>query len=334
MRRASWVGADPVSRLGESALLDLFTGQAATRAAKKLVRVGPGDDAGAFRPSGLQLASADTLVEDVDFRRIYQSPYQVGWKAWRAAVSDLAAMGARARAGLASLLLPGDTSVLALRALQLGLVEAAEEDGAVILGGDVSRTEGPLAVAVTVLGEVKDGEPVELGGGAPGDALLVTGRLGEAAAALGQLEAAELEPTPGWVRRLVQPGSRLGAGERLRRLGASAMTDLSDGLLLDGERLGRASQCGVELWLDRVPLGAGLEPTSEGLRLALSGGEDFELLAAVPEPLVAPLLGSWEESLGALSVIGKLTAEPGLELLSGPGGERLTLPGGHGFRHF
>jgi thiamine-monophosphate kinase len=298
--------------------------------------VGVGDDAAAWRvsPGALAVVSTDSLVEDVDFRRSYQSPYQVGWKAWRAAVCDLAAMGANAGGGLLAALVPAETSLTALRAIQLGLVEAAAEDGAVVLGGDLSGTAGPLALTVTVLGELGDRDPVRLGGGSPGDALLVTGSLGLAAAALERLERGCAELAPEWRDRLLEPRSRLEAGQALRRLGASAMTDISDGLLLDAARIGAASGVGVEIWLDRVPLGAGLERDEAGCSLALSGGEDYELLATIAEIRRGPALRGWGSHLPPISQIGRLTEEHGVRLLSRPGGEPMALPERDGFRHF
>jgi thiamine-monophosphate kinase len=300
------------------------------------VVVGVGDDAAAWRVSAgaLAVVSTDTLVEDVDFRRSYQSPYQVGWKAWRAAVSDLAAMGADAGGGLLAALVPARTSLTALRAIELGLVEAAAEDGAVVLGGDLSGTAGPLALTVTVLGELGDRDPVQLGGGSPGDAVLVTGSLGLAAAALELLERGCGDVPPAWRQRLLQPGARLEAGRALRRLGASAMTDISDGLLLDAARIGAASRVGMEIWLDRLPLGAGLQPDSAGRSLALNGGEDYELLAAISPIRLGSVLAGWGDQLPPISEIGRLTEEPGVRLLSRPGGEPVALPERDGFRHF
>lgn len=334
LRSASWVGGDSVSAHGETALLGQLRELAGNSPDGALV--GPGDDAAAWRASasGLVLWSTDTLCEDVDFRRRFQTPYQVGWKAWMAAVSDLAAMGASPRGGLVAALLPVDTTTKALQAIQLGLVEAAAVDGAVVMGGDLSRTAGPLALTVTVMGEVTDGSPVVLGGGSSGDRILVTGELGLAAAAFRLLEEGTDRVPQEWLDRLLAPSSRVGAGLALRQGGASAMTDLSDGMLLDLDRICLASRVGADLWLDRLPMAGGLKETGWAAELALVGGEDFELVATVPEALVGGLLHSWGEDLPPLSVVGMVTDRTGTRLLSEEGGEQVAAPKVDGFRHF
>ncbi|MGA8427349.1 MAG: thiamine-phosphate kinase, partial [Candidatus Dormiibacterota bacterium] len=281
------------------------------RPAGPAAEVGPGDDAAAWRLTGgcLGLWSTDTMIEDIDFRRRYQSPYQVGWKAWVAAASDLSAMGATPRGGLVAASFPRETPVLTLEAIQLGLVEAAADDGASVLGGDLSRTDGPLVLTVTVLGELSDGGPVLLGGGSAGDALVVTGSLGLAAAAFEVLEQGSGEVPSPWRERFLQPRSRTLAGVALRRAGASAMTDISDGFLLDLGRLCQASGVGAEVWLDRVPVGRGRARSGGIERLALTGGEDFELLAAIPDHLVGQLSAGWNQGLPPLSRLGVLTVE-------------------------
>ena len=283
---------------------------------------------------GLCLWSTDTLVEDVDFRRRYQTPYQVGWKAWMASLSDLSAMGATPIGGLIAASVPVGTPVSALHALQLGAADAAAVDGAAVLGGDLGRTAGPLVLTVTVLGEIADGRAVPLGGGSAGEGVLVTGSLGLAAAALESLEQGSLATPDGWRERLLQPGSRVGAGIALRRAGASAMTDVSDGLLLDLTRLCQASGVGAELWLDRLPVEPSLAAAGRGTELALTGGDDFELLATVPSHLVEDLMRGWGRDGPSLTHVGVLTAELGVRLRTGRRGELVASPASDGFRHF
>lgn len=274
--------------------------------------------------------STDTVTEDVDFRQRYQTPYQVGWKSWMGAVSDLAAMGAEPRGGLVAASIPPDTSVQAVRAIQLGLVEAAAVDGAVVMGGDVGATPGPLTLTVTVMGEIEDGKAILLSEAAAGDTLVVTGQLGLAAAALHQLEGGHGDIPDQWRERLLRPPSRVRAGSSLRRSGASSMTDLSDGLLLDLGRICQASGVGSEIWLDQLPVPKALP----GLELALAGGEDFELLAAVPSDRVEQLLDGWRDQEAPLSVIGMISDSVGIRLLRSPGGEVVSAPVSDGFQHF
>jgi thiamine-monophosphate kinase len=334
LRSAGWIGRDSVSAQGETALLRQLMELAGEPPAD--VVVGPGDDAAAWRgsASGLVLWSTDTICENVDFRRRHQTPYQVGWKAWMAAVSDLSAMGATPRGGLVAALVPEETSTEALHAIQLGLVEAAAVDGALVMGGDLSRTPGPLALTVTVGGEITDGSPVILGGGSAGDRIVVTGALGMAAAALQLLEEGSDRIPQDWLDRLLVPPSRVETGKALRRAGVSAMTDLSDGLLLDLARICQESGVGADLWLDRLPLGRGLEDTGRATELALTGGEDFELLATIPESLVGGITRSWKGGLPPLAVVGRLTIPGGTHLFREQGGDPIDAPAAHGFRHF
>jgi len=243
-------------------------------------------------------------------------------------------MGATPRGALVAAAFPRDTPAPTLEAIQLGLVDAAAADGAFVLGGDLSRTDGPLVLTVTVLGEVSEGSPVLLRGGAAGDALVVTGSLGLAAAALEVLEQGSGEVPTRWNERFLQPTSRTLAGVALRRAGASAMTDISDGFLRDLGRLCEASGVGAEVWLDCLPVGTGRPRSERGESLALTGGEDFELLAAIPDHLVGQLSATWSQGLPPLSRLGVLTEEKGIRLLKGRAGEPIDLPEGDGFQHF
>lgn len=334
LRAAGWGDGQPISVLGETALLRHLMELAGDPLAG--TEVGPGDDAAAWRApaNGLVLWSTDTLCEGVDFRRRHQTPYQVGWKAWMAAVSDLSAMGAYPRGGLVAAAIPVDTSTEAVQAIQLGLVGAAAVDGAAVMGGDLSRTEGPLVLTVTVMGGVPDGTAVILAGGSPGDRIVVTGALGLAAAALQLLEDGAHPVPSAWLDRLLMPPSRVEAGSALRRAGASAMTDISDGLLLDLNRVCQASGVGADLWLDRLPLGTRLADTGRELELALTGGEDFELLATIPEALVDEVVRSWDGELPPLAVVGILTSRAETRLFRARGGDPVEAPTGDGFRHF
>lgn len=112
------------------------------------------------------------------------------------------------------------------------------------------------------------------------------------------------------------------------------MTDISDGFLLDLGRVCDASGVGAEVWLDGVPVGSGRARSEESEKLALTGGEEFELLAAIPDHLVRQLSASWNQGLPPLSRLGVLTAEKGIRLLKGPGGEPVDPPDGDGFQHF
>lgn len=338
LRRLRQIGWDPpqgdrLGDLGEEALLARLIGLADRSPG---LPVPPGDDAGGWAPSGrLSLISTDSIVEGVHFARGFQTPYQVGVKAWAQAVSDLAAMGAVPEVGVVAAVLPSDTPVAVVEAIQLGLVERASMDGAALVGGDLSA--GPVvSLSVTVVGGTADGDPVRMRGGRPGDVLVVTGELGGAAAALQLLQLGGQAVPDSLMERLLTPGSRLAEGDRLRRLGVSAMTDISDGLRLDAGRLAGASGVGIEIWADRVPqpsqlrelLGAG------ALATALTGGEDYELLASVPPGRQADLLSSWPEELAPLSLVGVMVAGVGTRVLATRGGPEIQLDEEDGYQHF
>lgn len=330
--RRGWAppGGRQVQAAGETELLAALVGMAA---GDGRLAVGPGDDAAVWEVGGQALAiTTDSLVERVDFLRSFQSPWEVGLKAWSAAASDLAAIGFRADFGVACLICSPDTFEGTVLDIQAGMVEAARRDGALLAGGDVSSTDGPLTIAVTVVGSGPRGEAVRLAGAAPGDLVAVTGRLGGAAAALRLLKAGRVPPES-WRRRLVAPVPRLQEGQWLRAAGAHAMTDLSDGLLVDADRVAAASSCQLELWADHLPLEGELERLfpGESLQLGAAGGEDYELLVCLPEP-VAENLRAWPGEAG-IAVIGAVCPGSGVRLLEHRGGAEVALPT-LGFRHF
>ena len=251
--------------------------------------MGIGDDAAVL--AGGLVASTDMLVEGVHFDRSRLTAREIGHRAAAANLSDLAAMGARPLCLLAAVGVPEGFDEL--DELTHGL---AGHDVAVA-GGDLSSAP-VLTVAVTALGHAE--HPVLRSGGNAGDVLVVSGPLG-AQAASGYV----LPVTP-----------RLAEGAELAGI-ATAMIDLSDGIAADVRRLARASGTGALVELVRLPVAAGATPDE-----AAAGGEDYELLAAVPPH--APLPG-WA------TIVGRLTADPEIMLLDGEGRHRDDLAG---FDHF
>jgi thiamine-monophosphate kinase len=220
-----------------------------------------------FPDGGPVVASVDSVVEGVHVDLSLCTPADVGWKALMGAVSDLAAMGASPIGALIALCVPGGSGngEVAIGIMQ-GVAEASASTLCPVVGGDVSSA-GQVVVAVTVLGSVPQGPPaVTRSGAAPGDAVLVTGPCGGSAAGLRQLRAGT-----GLGEAYRRPVARLREGEVARRLGATAMIDVSDGLALDLHRLADASDVGFDL--ADVPVADGAT-----LAEALGGGEDYELL--------------------------------------------------------
>ena len=256
----------------ELAAVERLTGRLGTGRAGE---VWLGDDAAVLSGEGGPLLLAtDLVVEGVHFDRRLSSLADVGWKVLTANVSDAAAMGGRARRAVVAVAGAfGDE----LEALYDGLCAASEAYGCPVVGGDLSDAGpgGGLVVAVTVLGTT-DGRPaVRRSGGRPGDRVYVTGPLGAAAAGLRRLQAGEADVPAHLVAAHRRPVARAAEGVAAATAGARAMLDVSDGLGIDLDRLCRASGVGAEL--DQVPVAEGATQAE-----ALGGGEDFELLVAVP----------------------------------------------------
>jgi thiamine-monophosphate kinase len=241
-------------------------------------------------PGHKLVVTTDVLVEGLDFTAALSEPEDWGWKAVAANCSDLAAMGAEARWLVIALTVPLPTPVPTLERVYAGVGQACRSFGVALVGGDVSA--GPaLSLAVTAIGEAE--RPVLRSGARPGDRLAVTGPLGAAAAGLALLrrddQAARdlLGRFPGLAAAQRRPEPALAMGLRLARAGATAMIDVSDGLAGDALHLAEASGVGVEVHDATVPLAPGVAEAAallglDPLALALGGGEDFVLAAALP----------------------------------------------------
>ncbi len=234
--------------------------------------VGPGDDA-AVLAEGL-LISTDISVEGVHFKRSWLSLEEVGFRAASAALSDIAAMGGTAIALLVSIVVPEEASAGAVE-IQTGVARAGVRVSAPVIGGDLSRGD-QVVVDVTVLGRCS--APVLRSGACPGDDLWVSGSLGGAALAVRAWTAGG-EPTSHQRQRFVCPPDRSTLGQRLSEGLASAMIDVSDGLIADAGHLADQSKVRVVIDSRIVPVhGESVGVETDSLKLALEGGEDYELL--------------------------------------------------------
>ena len=296
------------------------------------VRVGSGDDAAVTVPGGATATSVDALVDGVHFRRDQAAPAQIGHKALAAALSDLAAMGAEPGEAYVVLGAPEDLGEAECLELIDGIVALAVATGTTVAGGDVTRAPA-LTLAVTVVGHAATPEQlVGRGGAQPGDALVLTGELGGAAAGLLLLERPELAAavpaaTAEKLRlRQLEPTPRLAAGRALAAAGAGSMIDLSDGLGGDGAHIATASDAGLRIDADFLPLASGVTEiaTAAGLdplHLATSGGEDYELLATLAprclEEVKSMIDGGGETKL---TQVGEVAAGAGVEIRLRGGG--------------
>jgi thiamine-monophosphate kinase len=240
------------------------------------VRVGPGDDAAVIE--GGWVLSSDMSVEDVHFRRSWLSDREIGYRATVAAFSDLAAMAATPLGLLVSIATP-ESGDVDLDEVQHGVSEAAEACGGAILGGDLSRSPGPLVLDVVVVGRTS--WPVLRNGAEPGDEIWVTGRLGASAAAVHVWQQGG-EPSPDARAAFARPTPRiLEACCLVEQECVDALMDLSDGLAGDVGHMAAASGVKVVLEASAIPVAdaaLGALGAEGGLEAALHGGEDYELL--------------------------------------------------------
>ncbi len=255
------------------------------------ILIGIGDDAALVKAPRSLLLTTDMLVEDEDFRRAVHPPRLLGRKALNVNLSDIAAMGGRPLHALVGMAIPGDLKENWLREFMAGFRSAAREARVALIGGDLSQA-GKIMISVTVTGEAKS--PVTRSGARAGDWVFVSGTLGDAARGFRLLEKGGLQGKGRGVRPLIKafldPVPRLELGSLLaRRKLASAMIDISDGLSVDLAHICEESGVGAEIEASRIPLSAALKRSSKDpLAMALSGGEDFELLFTVrPDKLVA-----------------------------------------------
>ena len=259
---------------------------------------GIGDDAAVIAPpKGRQLVlTTDLLVEGVHFDLRTASPEEIGYKAAVANLSDVAAMGARAESALVSIALPASWTAARVLALYRGIMAACRPHRVALVGGDTSASPDRLFLSLTITGSVPGGCALMRSGARAGDLLYVTGTLGDSLAGLTLLSrgrrrnAPRLKPADRsfLIRRHRRPAALLRLGQTLsaHRL-ASAAIDLSDGLSGDLHHLCEQSRVGAEISAAALPLSPALRAYARASRtdpvaLALRGGEDYELLFAVP----------------------------------------------------
>jgi thiamine-monophosphate kinase len=310
------------------------------------LHIGIGDDAAVAAPErgALEVLTTDALVEGVHFDRRFSSPRDIGWKALAVNLSDVAAMGGAPRLALLSLALPSSLPADDLDALVDGFVEIARAHQVALAGGNITASPGPLMVDVTLTGAVRPRRVLTRGGARPGDELYVTGDPGAAAAGLAWLRAnADPDRLPddadlaSCVVRYRRPDPRARVGALLgRNRAASACIDLSDGLADGIAQIADASGTGALIDASAIPVPAAARAWFERegrdpVGAALAGGDDYELLFAVPRRARGRLATVRRQGRGvALTRIGELTREPGVRLQRNQSLEPLPA----GFVHF
>ena len=302
------------------------------------VRFGIGDDAAVLAvPTGQELAVAiDTLVEGMHFPR-GTSAVDIGWKALAVNLSDLAAMGATPAWALLALTLPEPDQAF-VEGLAEGFAQLAKPHRLALVGGDTTR--GPLSISVAVHGFVAPGQALMRSGAKVGDAVLVTGTLGDAAAGLHALahpfavEEQRSDARDLLVARLNRPTPQLAAGSALRDL-AHACIDVSDGLIADLGHICTASGVGAEIDASLLPLSPSLiaiYDDASAQQFALTGGDDYELCFTVPMNRLADVQSDLSRLGCGVTRIGRIVEGQGVSV-RGVDGQWLET-GQAGWNHF
>jgi thiamine-monophosphate kinase len=329
-----------VSSLGEHALIARITGRLAM---PPWVVVGPGDDAAVLQPKrgAYDVLTTDALVDGVHFDLRFVPPDAVGHRALAVNLSDLAAMGAEPRAALLSLLLPDSLDVTILDGIVDGLTGLAARHRVALVGGNITRTPGPLAIDVTATGTVHGRRILRRGGARPGDEVYVTGALGDAAVGLRHLQQEPADRAgdayDACVERYLRPEPRVRAGLLLgRNRAASSCMDLSDGLADAVRQVAAASEVGITLDAGALPLSDGVRQWHERhgddpIATALAGGDDYELLFTV-RPGHRGRLRAAAALMRTVPItrIGVVTKDRGLVVRSGTATRDLPT----GYEHF
>ncbi|MBI4495015.1 MAG: thiamine-phosphate kinase [Chloroflexi bacterium] len=342
-----------VSEVGEFGLIERLARLVETRPAPRSapqpvgLDLGIGDDAAAWRttPDLLQLATTDTLVDQVHFDLATTGWRDLGWKALAVNVSDIAAMGGSPRYALVTLGLGRSQPAADIEELYRGVQEHCQAYGLAVVGGDIVRSATTF-ISVTVVGE--GSEPLlRRSTGVPGYRLAVTGWLGNSAGGLRVLrqlkEQRRKEPRSAAERTLVathrRPQPRVQEGLALAERGVTCGMDVSDGLLGDTTRLCEASGLGARLYLEALPVHPALQEVfpNECRQIALIGGEDYELLCAIAPDQVEAVQRGLERATGTrLAVVGELDGPPvhgrRVRVLDASGAE--VEPSGWSWEHF
>jgi thiamine-monophosphate kinase len=309
-----------VSEVGEFGLIARVTA-GLTPAPTTLL--GPGDDAALVRaPDGRVVASTDLFIENRHFRRDWSSANDVGHKAAAKNFADIVAMGAVPTALLVGLAAPGELPLVWVDGLVAGMREECGEVGAAIVGGDIAAAD-VVTLGITALGDLEGRDPVVLSGARPGDVVAYSGRLGWAAAGFAVLSRGFRSPVQ-VVNAHRRPEPPYAEGPRAADLGATSMTDVSDGLIADLGHIATASDVRIELRGDAVTIPVKIKEVAAALNTdplvwVLTGGDDYALAATFPAGTHLP---------DAWTVIGSVAEGDGVRV----DGRRWAIGGHEHFR--
>jgi thiamine-monophosphate kinase len=328
-----------LKQVGEFGLIDLIKED--TIVDPGSVVVGIGDDAAVLlaSPRQLQLVTTDMMVEDIHFSLKTTTPWQLGYKSLAVNISDIAAMGGVPRHAVISLAIPKQLSVDFIVNLYQGMKEICREYGVNIVGGDTVGSRSGLVINAAVLGEVEPSHLLKRSGAKTGDLVIVSGTLGNSGAGLELLSRGNWENFDfAWplVTAHLTPRPQVKIGRMIALAGATSADDISDGLASEVNEIASASQVGMRIYADKIPLSPELKQAAAKLGMsavdfALYGGEDYQLLFTMHPAQFSPALAA--EAGVSLSVIGEVTPREGGAILVGAGGRASPLAA-RGYNHF
>jgi len=327
-----------VRELGEFGLIEILhqiADEAGAGSRSDLI-IGIGDDAAAWQgKSSVQLGTTDILVQDVHFTLETTTWRDLGWKALAVNISDIAAMGGIPAYAMISLGLPPDTEAEDIAKLYTGMAEIARQFDVAIVGGDIS--EAPLLIiSPSVIGTVEHDKILTRSGALPGDRIAVTGYLGSSAAGLRMMkEKPEVEPevAAALTEAHLRPCPRVSEAQILGENGVKAAIDISDGLIADLAHICRASGVEARVRLPDIPIHPAVKAAfGEGaISLAISGGEDYELLFTAPRAVIDKLTSHLSIPV---TIIGEITGgKPGKVTLLDENGREIECEK-PGWEHF
>ena len=305
-----------ISELGEFGLIDLLAKMVSGSRNKQFASwrnlvVGIGDDTAAWHTgASIQLATVDTLVQDVHFSLSTASWSELGWKALAINLSDIAAMGGVPGYALVSLGLPGNTEVDDVAVLYEGMIELAQRFEVAIVGGNVSRASA-VSITITVFGSTRNKHMLTRSAAMPGDKVAVTGYPGTAAAGLEMLTAKlQFKPEVAACLReaFLRPLPRIAEGQLLIEQGVAAAIDISDGLISDLNHVCKTSRVGARVEVSHLPIHPVVKDNfgDRSLEMALSGGEDYELLFTASDAVIDKVR---KAASCPVTVIGEIVAD-------------------------
>lgn len=297
-----------LEHVGEFGLINRIAGIFGGQKQPGLIQ-GIGDDAAVVKIGhGLAMIfTTDMLIEDVHFSLEYEDFFDIGWKSLAVNLSDIASMGGRPKWGVVSVGLPVNIPVDNVDKLAQGIASLARKYQVAIVGGDTVKSPDRLVINIALLGESAQKDVLYRRGAVAGDALFVTGKLGEAAAGLEALKTGR-QISKLLLKRYRRPEPRIKESALLvKHKLASSMIDVSDGLSLSVKFICQQSKTGAKIYLDKIPLNRQLASNNyqQALHWALNGGEDYELLFTVPPPKIKKALGFFPKGLIGEIVPGK-----------------------------